>query len=192
MHPKVDEFMRKAKQWQEEMEKLRMILLDCPLTEEFKWWQPVYTFQDNNVAIVSGFKDYCVLSFFKGALLKDEHTVLCKPGANSRAVRMFKFTSVSEIVKMEPILKSYIYEAIELERAGLKINFKEDKELNLPEEFKTRLKEDPALKAAFEALTPGRQRAYNLYFSAPKQSKTREARIEKCTPQILAGKGIKD
>lgn len=192
MHPKVDEFISKAKNWQEELAQLRKLLLDCPLTEEFKWWQPVYSFQQNNVVIISGFKEYCVLSFFKGALLKDEHNILHKPGANSRAVRMFKFTSVSEIVKLEPILKAYIYEAIELERAGLKINFKEDTELIFPEEFQNKLQEDPAFRTAFEALTLGRQRAYNLYFSAPKQSKTRVARIEKWAPQILDGKGIND
>ncbi|MFZ4771732.1 MAG: DUF1801 domain-containing protein, partial [Ferruginibacter sp.] len=127
MHPKVDEFFKKAKKWQEEMEKLRMILLDCPLTEEFKWWQPVYSFKNNNVAIIGGFKEYCVLSFFKGALLKDEHNILGKPGENTRAVRWVRFTNVNEIIELQPVLKAYINEAIEVEKAGLKYNFKEDK-----------------------------------------------------------------
>lgn len=192
MNPKVDEFLSKAKKWQEEMTKLRMIILDCQLTEELKWYQPCYTFQKSNVAIISAFKEYCVLGFFKGALLKDANGILSKPGANTQAVRQIRFTSVREIVEMEPILKVYINEAIEVEKAGLKVNFKEKTELVFPEEFQKKLDENPALKAAFDALTPGRQRAYILYFSGAKQSKTRESRVDRYMQQILNGKGLND
>ncbi|UCC87302.1 MAG: YdeI family protein [Anaerolineales bacterium] len=192
MDPKVDVYLSKAKKWQEELAKLRTIVLDCQLTEELKWYQPCYTFQKSNIVIISGFKEYCALGFFKGALLKDPNGILIRPGENTQAGRQIRFTSVREIVEMEPILKAYIYEAIEVERAGLKVNFKKTTEFMVPEEFQNKLDEIPALKTAFDALTPGRQRAYLLYFSAPKQSKTREARVEKCMQQILNGKGLND
>lgn len=192
MNPKVDEYLSKAKKWQEEFEKLRMIILDCQLTEELKWGVPCYTFQKRNIVLIHGFKEYCALLFFKGALLHDAHGILIKQTENVQAGRQIRFTSVQEIVEMEAILKAYIYEAIEVEKAGLKVDFKKNTELIIPEEFQNKLDEIPALKAAFEALTPGRQRAYILYFSKPKQSKTRESRIEKCMQQILNGKGLED
>lgn len=192
MNPKVDVYLSKVDKWQKELEKLRMILLDCMLTEELKWHSPCYTFHKSNVAIIGGLKDYCVLSFFKGALLSDANGILTKPGDNTQSGRVIPFTSVREIVKMEPILKAYIYEAIEIEKAGLKVDFKEKRELVFPEELQKKLDKDPAFKTAFLALTPGRQRAYNLYFSAAKQSKTREERIEKYVQRILSGKGLND
>jgi uncharacterized protein YdeI (YjbR/CyaY-like superfamily) len=192
MNPKVDLYLRKAKKWQEEMAKLRMIILDCQLTEELKWGKPCYTFQKNNIVIIVGFKEYCALIFCKGALLNDADGILIKPGENTQAARQIRFTNVREIVEMEPILKAYIYEAIEVEKAGLEVNFKAITELIHPEEFQKNLDEDPGLKAAFEALTPGRQRAYSLYFSAPKLSKTRESGVKKCMQQILNGKGLND
>ena len=192
MNPKVDVFLSKAKKCQEEFEKLRMIILDCGLTEELKWGKPCYTFQKSNIVIIQGFKEYCALMFCKGALLNDPNGILRKPGENTQAARQIRFTNVREIVEMEPILKAYIYEAIEAEKAGLKVNFKKNTELIFPEEFQNKLDENPALKTAFDALTPGRQRAYNLYFSAAKQSKTRESRVEKCVRQILNGKGLDD
>jgi uncharacterized protein YdeI (YjbR/CyaY-like superfamily) len=191
-NPKVDVFLSKAKKWQEELEKLRMIILDCQLTEELKWGQPCYTFEKSNIVLIHGFKEYCALLFIKGALLNDAKGVLIQQTENVQAGRQIRFTNVREIVKMEPILKAYIYEAIEVEKAGLKVNFKKNAELIFPEEFQNKLDENPALKTAFDALTPGRQRAYNLYFSAPKQSKTRESRVEKCMRQILNGKGLND
>lgn len=174
------------------MERLRTIVLDCGLTEDFKWRQPCYTFDQSNIVIIHGFKEYCALLFFKGALLADPHGILIRQTENVQAGRQIRFTSLREIVEMEPILKDYIYEAIEVEKAGLKVESKRDTELTLPEELQSKFDENPALKTAFEALTPGRQRAYVLYFSQPKQSKTRESRIEKCIPQILAGKGLND
>lgn len=192
MNQGVDRFLSNAGIWQEEMEKLRMILLDCQLTEELKWGKPCYMFQDCNIAIIQGFKEYCALGFFKGALLNDAGGYLTGPGENSQAMRQFRFTGLGEIVKMETILKAYIYEAIAVEKAGLKVNFKKTHEHRIPEEFQKKSDEMPALKAAFNALTPGRQRAYLLYFTAPKQSKTRESRIEKCIPQILDGKGLNE
>jgi uncharacterized protein YdeI (YjbR/CyaY-like superfamily) len=192
MNPKVDGYLRKAKKWQEELEKLRMIILDCQLTEELKWSKPCYTFQKSNIVIIIPLKEYCALMFCKGALLNDANGILIKPGENTQAGRWIKFTSVREIVEMETILKAYIYEAIEVEKAGLKVNFKKTTEFIIPEEFQNKLDEIPALKTAFDALTPGRQRAYILYFSAPKQSKTRESRVEKCMQQILNGKGLDD
>jgi uncharacterized protein YdeI (YjbR/CyaY-like superfamily) len=191
MNPKVDVFISKAEKWQEEFEKLRMIILDCQLTEEFKWRAPCYTFQKSNIVIIQGFKEYCALMFFKGALLKDPNGVLISPG-NTQAGRQIRFTNVREIVEMEPILKAYIDEAIEVEKAGLKVNFKKTAEFTIPEEFQNKLDEIPALKTAFEALTPGRQRAYIHYFSGAKQSKTRESRVEKYMQQILDGKGLND
>ena len=192
MNPKVNVYLSKAKKWQEELEKLRMIILDCQLTEELKWGKPCYTFQKSNIVVMVGFKEYCALIFCKGALLNDANGILIKPGENTQAGRWIKFTAVREIVEMETILKAYIHEAIEVEKAGLKVNFKKNTELIFPEEFQNKLDENPALKTAFDALTPGRQRAYNLYFSAAKQSKTRESRVEKCVRQILNGKGLDD
>jgi uncharacterized protein YdeI (YjbR/CyaY-like superfamily) len=192
MNPKVDVFLSKAKMWREEFEKLRMIILDCQLTEELKWGQPCYTFQNKNVVLMGGFKEYCALLFIKGALLNDANGLLIQQTENVQAGRQIRFTSVREIVEMEPILKAYILEAIEVEKAGLKVNFNKNTELIFPEEFQKKLDENPALKTAFNALTPGRQRAYNLYFSSPKQSKTREARVEKWLQQILNGKGLND
>src|SRR5216110_3730779 len=191
-NPKVDRYLRKAKKWQKEMEKLRMIILDCGLTEELKWGCPCYTFEKRNIVLIHGFKEYCALLFFKGALLKDARGILIQQTENVQAARQIRFTNVREIVKMKPILKAYIYEAIEVEKAGLKVNFKKTSEFKIPEEFQTKLDENPALKTAFDALTPGRQRGYVLYFSAPKQSKTRESRVEKCMKQILNGKGLND
>ena len=192
MNPKVDNFINNAQKWQPEIKQLRLLLLDCGLTEEFKWRNPCYTFQGNNVVLIGGFKEYCTLSFFKGTLLQDSNGVLSKPGENSQAVRFFKFTNLEQIIEQQSIIKAYIYEAIEIEKSGLKVIFKSNKELELVEELQVALDKNPALKTAFQALTPGRQRAYNLYFSAPKQSKTRETRIEKYTPRILNGKGIND
>jgi uncharacterized protein YdeI (YjbR/CyaY-like superfamily) len=191
MNPKVDVYLRKAKKWQEEFEKLRMIILACQLTEELKWGKPSYTFQKSNIVIIQGFKEFCALLFCKGALLNDANGILKKPGENTQAARRIPFTNVREIVEMEPILKAYIHEAIEVEKAGLKVDFKKNPE-PIPEELQKKLDEVPALKTAFDALTPGRQRAYVLYFSAPKQSKTRESRVEKCMQQILNGHGLND
>jgi uncharacterized protein YdeI (YjbR/CyaY-like superfamily) len=190
MNPKVDEFLSKAKKWKEEYEKLRNIVLDCELTEEFKWMHPCYTFEKKNIVLIHGFKEYCALLFFKGALLQDAHGILIKQTENVQAARQIRFTNVQEIVEMETILKAYIYEAIEVEKAGLEVNFK--KKFIIPEELQNKFDEIPALKTAFEALTPGRQRAYILYFSEPKQSKTRESRVEKCIQKILDGKGLND
>ncbi len=192
MNPKVDFYFSKAKKWQEEFEKLRRIILDCPLTEELKWGCPCYTFQKSNIVLIHGFKEYCALLFFKGALLKDAHGILIQQTKNVQAGRQIRFTHVREIVKMEPILKTYINEAIEVEKAGLKVNFKKTADFTIPEEFQKKLDENPALKTAFDALTPGRQRGYIFYFSQPKQSKTRESRIEKYRQQILNGKGLND
>lgn len=189
---KIDEYLHKAKKWQEEMGELRKILLGCLLTEELKWGKPCYTFQNSNIAIIIGFKEYCALAFFQGALLKDTEGILIQPGENSQASRQIRFTGMQEIVEMEATLKAYIYEAIELEKAGLKVDFKKNRELIIPEEFNKKFDEIPGLKAAFTALTPGRQRAYIIYFSEPKQSKTRESRVEKCLQQILNGKGLND
>jgi uncharacterized protein YdeI (YjbR/CyaY-like superfamily) len=192
MNPKVDEFLRKAKQWQAEFEKLRRIVLDCSLTEELKWGQPCYTFQRKNIVIIHGFKEYCALLFFKGALLNDAHGILIQQTENVQSARQVRFTRVREIAELEPILKAYIHEAVEVEKAGLKVNYKKATEFTVPEEFQEKLDELPALKAAFEALTPGRQRAYILHFSAAKQSKTRASRVEECMKKILKGKGLND
>jgi len=192
MNPKVDAFISRAGRWQEGFEQLRKIVLDCGLTEELKWGVPCYTFDKRNVVLIHGFKEYCAILFVKGALLKDTVGVLIQQTENVQSARQIRFTSADEIVEMEPILKAYIKEAIEAEKADLKVDFKKTTEFNLPEEFQNKLDELPALKTAFEALTPGRQRAYLLYFSAPKQSKTRESRIEKCMQQILKGKGLND
>ena len=189
MNPKVDGYLRKAKKWQEEMKKLRRISLACGLTEELKWGKPCYTFQNSNIVIIQGFKEFCALLFTKGALLKDLNGILKKFGW--QAARRIPFTNVREIVEIEPSLKAYIREAIEAEKAGLKVTFKKNPE-PIPKELQNKLDEIPALKAAFDALTPGRQRGYILYFSGAKQSKTRELRIAKCMRQILNGKGLND
>ena len=192
MNPKVDWFFSKAEKWQEEFKKLRRIILDCGLTEELKWGKPSYTFQKSNIVLIHGFKEYCALLFFKGALLKDADGILIQQTKNVQAARQIRFTDVREIVQMEPILKAYIQEAIEVEKAGLKVKLKKTSEFTIPDEFQDKLDAIPALKAAFDALTPGRQRAYLLYFSAPKQSKTRESRVEKYVQQIFDGKGLDD
>jgi uncharacterized protein YdeI (YjbR/CyaY-like superfamily) len=192
MNPKVDEYLKRAGKWQAESEKLRMIILDCNLTEELKWGVPCYTFQDSNIVLIHGFKEYCAILFVKGALLKDAHGILIQQTENVQSGRQIRFTGVQEIVELEPIIKAYILEAVEVEKSGLKVDFKKNTDLIFPEEFQNRLDENPALKTAFEGLTPGRQRAYIFYFSQPKQSKTRESRVEKCIPQILDGKGLDD
>jgi uncharacterized protein YdeI (YjbR/CyaY-like superfamily) len=190
--PEVDAFLSKAKKWQKETERLRAISLACDLTEELKWGKPCYTFEESNIVIIQGFKEYCALMFCKGALLKDASGILIKPGENTQAARQARFTNVREIAKLEPVLKAYIHEAVEAEKAGLEVRYKETSEFTIPEEFQNKLEESPALRRAFDALTPGRQRGYLLYFSAAKQSKTREARVEKCRKQILNGKGLDD
>src|SRR5437762_7318879 len=192
MNPKVDGYLRKAKKWQKEFEKLRTIVLDCGLTEELKWGVPCYTFQKRNIVLIHGFKEYCALLFFKGALLNDANGILIQQTENVQAARQIRFTSVREIVKMKPLLKGYIHKAIEVEKAGLKVDLKKTTEFIIPEEFQNKLDESLALKTAFYALTPGRQRAYILHFSAPKQSKTRESRIEKCMRRIFNGEGLND
>ncbi|MFE5429390.1 YdeI family protein [Peribacillus simplex] len=192
MNPKVDEFLSKAKKWQEEYEMLRNIVLDCELNEEFKWMHPCYTFEKKNIVLIHGFKEYCALLFHKGALLQDAHGILIQQTENVQGARQIRFTNVQEIVATESILKAYIHEAIEVEKAGLEVDFKKNEEFIIPEELHNKFDEIPALKTAFEALTPGRQRAYILHFSQPKQSKTRESRVEKCMQKILNGKGLKD
>ena len=192
MNPKVDFYFNKAERWQEELDKLRMIVLDCGLTEELKWGVPCYTLLKSNVVLIHVFKEYCAILFIKGTLLNDANGLLIQQTENVQAGRQIRFTNVVEIVEMEPILKAYIYEAIEVEKAGLEVNFKRTTEFIIPEELQHKFNEVPVLKAAFEALTPGRQRGYILYFSAPKQSKTREARVEKSVEQILNGKGMED
>lgn len=192
MNQKVDKFFEKAKKWQPEMNRLRSIVLSCGLNEELKWYQPCYTFDNNNVVIISGFKDYCLLGFFKGALLKDNENILIRPGDHTQSGRQMRFSGLTEINEREANIKSYIYEAIEVEKAGLKVELKQTKDYPMPDELKTKLETMPEFKSAFESLTPGRQRAYILHFSAPKQSKTRESRIEKSVDRILEGKGLND
>jgi uncharacterized protein YdeI (YjbR/CyaY-like superfamily) len=192
MNPNVDFFFRKAKQWQEEFEKLRTIILDCGLTEELRWGCPCYTFQKSNIVLIHGFKEYCALLFFKGAMLKDPNRILIQQTKNVQAARQIRFTNIREIAKMEPVLKAYTKEAIEVEKAGLEVRFKKTSQFKIPEEFQIKLDEIPNLKTAFDALTPGRQRGYILYFSAPQQSKTRESRVGKSMQQILKGKGLND
>ena len=192
MNPKVDWYFIKNKRWQEEIETLRTIVLDCGLTEELKWGCPCYTFNKSNIVLIHVFKEYCAFLFFKGALLKDAKNILIRQTKNVQAARQVRFTNVREIVKMKATLKAYIKEAIKVEKAGLKVPLKKTAEFTMPEEFKNVLDETYALKKAFYTLTPGRQRAYLLYFSAPKQSKTRESRVEKYMQQILNGKGIDD
>jgi uncharacterized protein YdeI (YjbR/CyaY-like superfamily) len=192
MNPKVDWYFTKAEQWQKEIHKLRTIILDCDLTEELKWGCPCYTFEKHNIVLIHVFKEYCAVLFFKGALLKDPKGILVQQTENVQAARQIRFTSVSEINKLEKTLKAYIYEAVKVEESGLKVELKKTKEYAMPEEFQVKLNKNRALKKAFEALTPGRQRGYLLYFSSAKQSKTREARIEKYVDQILDGKGLED
>lgn len=182
----------KVNNWKKEMKHLRTLLLECGLTEELKWGVPCYTFQKKNIIILAAFKDYCALSFFKGALLNDTSKLLHSPGENTQSARLIKFTHTNDIPKLAPVLKTYIYEAIEVEKAGLKIDIKENLATKIPEEFQIKLENDASLKEAFESLTPGRQRAYLLHFSAPKQSKTRDSRIQKCIQQILKGKGLNE
>jgi uncharacterized protein YdeI (YjbR/CyaY-like superfamily) len=191
-NPQVDWYFSKAKSWREESKKLRTIILDCGLTEELKWGKPCYKYQNSNIVLIHGFKDYCAVLFFKGALLKDPKAVLVQQTENVQAARQIRFTNLREIIKMEPILKAYIKEAIKIEKAGLEVTYKKTSEFRIPEEFQNKLDEISALKTAFSALTPGRQRGYILYFSAAKQSKTREARVAKCMPQLLKGKGLDD
>ena len=192
MNPKVDWFFEKDTKWQKEYQKLRMLVLDCGLNEELKWGCPCYTFQNTNIVLIHGFKQYCALLFFKGALLNDPNGILIQQTKNVQSARQIRFTQAREIVKLERVLKAYIYEAIEVERAGLKVKLKKTSEYKIPEELQKKLNKTASLKKAFEALTPGRQRAYIFYFSQPKQSKTREARVEKYTKQILSGKGLVD
>jgi uncharacterized protein YdeI (YjbR/CyaY-like superfamily) len=192
MNPKVDFYFSKDNKWQKELEKLRTITLACGLNEELKWGCPCYTFEDRNIVLIHVFKEYCALLFFKGALLNDPNGILVQQTKNVQSARQIRFTSVREIVEKVSVLKTYIYEAIEVERAGLKVKLKTTAEYKVPEEFKKKLDKNRALKTAFEALTPGRQRAYIFYFSAAKQSKTRESRVEKYLPKILSGKGLED
>ena len=192
MNPKVDFFFHKTKKWRGEYEKMRTIALDCGLTEELKWGCPCYSFQNKNVVLIHGFKEYCAFLFFKGALLKDTHHILIQQTENVQSARQIRFTNVREIAGMKTILKAYIYQAIEVEKAGVKVVLKKTSDYKVPEEFQIKLDTMPALKKAFESLTPGRQRGYLYYFSQPKQSKTRESRIEKYTGHILDGKGIDD
>ena len=192
MNPKVDFFFEKDSKWQKEYKKLRKIILDCGLNEELKWGQPCYTHENSNIVLVHGFKDYCAMLFFKGALLNDPNDILIQQTKNVQSARQIRFTNVQEIGKMEKTLKAYVYEAIEVERAGLKVKLKKTSDYEIPAEFQTRLKKKAALKKAFDALTPGRQRQYIYYFSQPKQSKTREARVEKYAQKILNGKGLED
>jgi uncharacterized protein YdeI (YjbR/CyaY-like superfamily) len=192
MNPKVDFYFSKAKKWREELEQLRTIALDCNLTEELKWGCPCYMFEKHNIVLIHVFKEYCAFLFFKGALLKDTKGILVQQTKNVQAARQIRFTNVREILKMKTILKSYIYEAVKVEEAGLKVPLKKATEFAIPEEFQAKLDKRPALKKAFYALTPGRQRRYLLYFSQAKQSKTRESRVEKFTKHILEGKGLDD
>ena len=192
MNPKVDWFFSKDTKWQKEYEKLRTIILDCGLIEELKWGCPCYTFENTNIVLIHGFKEYCAMLFFKGALLNDPSGILVQQTKNVQSARQIRFTNIREIVKMEKILKAYVYEAIEVERAGLKVKLKKTSDFKIPEEFQKKLNKNSVLKTAFEGLTPGRQRAYIFYFSQPKLSKTREARVEKYMKQILIGKGLDD
>ncbi len=191
-NPKVDFFFTKAKQWREEYERLRTIMLDCDLTEELKWGVPCYTVDQKNVVLMHGFKEYCAILFVKGVLLKDPLGILIQQTENVQSGRQIRFREVSEIDEMEHVLTGYIREAIQVEKSGLKVEHKKTSEYNVPEEFQRKLEEDPALKTAFESLTPGRQRGYFYYFSQPKLSKTRAERVEKYIPKILAGKGYND
>lgn len=191
-NPKVDFYFTKTEKWQQEYAKLRTIILDCQLTEELKWGCPCYTLGKSNIVLIHGFKEYCAILFMKGALLDDAEGILIQQTENVQAARQIRFKNIQEIIDLESIIKDYVRQAIEVEKSGLKVDYKKSTELVFPEEFQNYLTEIPELKTAFDALTPGRQRAYNLYFSAPKQSKTRESRVEKYMQQILAGKGLDD
>ena len=188
----VDKYLSKNTMWKNETEKLRTIIINCGLTEELKWGKPCYLFEKNNIAIIQAFNEYFALGFFKGHLLKDNKKILVAPGENSQTMRQIRFKDVQEIKKLEPVVKAYINEAVRVENSGLNANVRRTIEPKLPEEFQNKLNKIPALKKAFYSLTPGRQRAYAIYFSSPKQSKTRESRIEKCKQQILDGKGLRD
>lgn len=191
MNPSVDFYFDKAQTWRAAIEKLRMVVLDCGLGEELKWGCPCYTFQNKNIVLIHVFKEYCALLFFKGALLSDPDGMLIRQTTNTQATRQIRFTNASDINNIEKTLKAYVYEAIEVEKAGLKVELKKTADFTVAEEFKNKLDKSPALKKAFYQLTPGKQRAYLLYFSAPKQSKTRQSRVEKCTQQILRGEALK-
>ena len=191
-NPKVDAFLNREKKWQKEFKKLRAIILDCDLTEELKWGQPCYALDGSNVVLMHGFKEYCALLFMKGALLKDAKGILVTQTENVQSARQIRFTSAEQITKLEATLKTYVRDAIKVEKSGAKVEFKKTTEFKMPDEFKTKLAKSAALKKAFEALTPGRQRGYLLHFSSAKQPKTREARVETCIPQILDGKGLDD
>jgi uncharacterized protein YdeI (YjbR/CyaY-like superfamily) len=192
LNPKVDAFLSRVTKWNEELDQLRQLVLDCELTEELKWGVPCYTHQDRNVVLIHGFKEYCALLFFNGALMKDPKGILIQQTANVQAGRQIRFTNLQEIVKQKTTLKAYIRDAIAVEKSGVKLEYKKTEEFSVPEEFQTRLDKLPKLKTAFEALTPGRQRAYILHFSSAKQSSTRSSRVEKCMPQIMDGKGLQD
>ena len=192
MNPKVDWYFEKNEKWQKEIRKLRTIILDCGLTEELKWGCPCYTYESRNVVLIHVFKEYCAVLFFKGALLADPDGILIQQTENVQAARQVRFTNIKEVKERERILKTYIYEAIEVERAGLQVKLKKTKDFKIPEEFQTKLDKMPSLKKAFDSLTPGRQRGYIFHFSQPKLSKTREARVEKYLKQILSGKGLDD
>ena len=192
MNPKVDFFFNKAGKWQEEFTKLRALVLACGLEEELKWGVPCYTFRGDNIVLIHGFKEYCALLFFKGALLHDPEGILIQQTKNVQSARQIRFTGIGEILEREPVLKAYIREAIEAEKAGLQVEMKATEEYEIPAEFQRKLEEIPELKKAFKALTPGRQRAYLLYFSQAKQAKTRESRVEKHMPKIMEGKGLND
>lgn len=192
MNPKVDAYISREKKWQEELKELRAIVLDCHLTEELKWGVPCYTDQGSNVVLIHTFKEYCAILFFKGALLNDPKGVLVQQTENTQAARQIRFTNVDQVTKQKATVKAYIRQAIEVEKAGLHVDFKKTAEFAVTEEFQSKMDDTPGLKAAFDALTPGRQRAYLLHFAAAKQAKTRVARVEKYTPQILSGKGLDD
>ena len=192
MNPKVDAFLDSSERWQKEMKILRKIVLDCNLTEELKWGVPCYTVNKNNVVLIHAFKEYCALLFIKGSLLSDSHSILIQQTENVQAGRQVRFTHIDQITEQEAILKAYIFEAVEIEKAGMKVVFKKTSDYQLPEELTTKFNEIPQFKTAFEALTPGRQRAYIFYFSQARQAKTRETRIENCIPKILMGKGLND
>jgi uncharacterized protein YdeI (YjbR/CyaY-like superfamily) len=191
-NPKVDFYFNKAQKWQKEIKKLRTIVLDCGLTEELKWGCPCYTFQDSNIVLIHVFKEYCALLFFKGALLHDTNGILIQQTKDVQSARQIRFNNVKDIADMESIVKSYVHQAIEVEQSGMKVNYKKTSDFAIPEEFQKKLEKNRALKNAFDALTPGRQRAYLFYFSQAKQSKTRESRVEKNIPQILKGQGLDD
>jgi uncharacterized protein YdeI (YjbR/CyaY-like superfamily) len=191
-NPKVDAFLDSAQKWREEYKALRTIVLASGLTEDLKWGVPCYALDNKNIVLIHGFKDYCALLFFKGALLEDPHGVLIQQTQNVQAARQIRFTGIQDVLKKQAVVKDYIQQAVEIEKSGAKVSFKNAEDFSTPEEFQSRLDETPALKAAFQTLTPGRQRAYKLHFSSAKQSKTRQARIEQCIPRILAGKGLDD